>query len=131
MGVGRAVEQVPMHNHPDRCISCECFLLPFRQAFLLYAPRQAAAALLNGSAAAFLRDLQAGKVLEASEEETAVLTVLQRLGMVNGPPDIPLTVHEHKPFAPTCVTLYLTDACNLRCSYCYANGGDNPQCVCM
>jgi uncharacterized protein len=110
-----------------RRISCECFLLPFGSSVLLYAPRQAAAALVNSGTAAFLRNLQRGSVLEPNGDETTVVKTLQRLGVVDGPPDIELTVHEHKPFAPTCVTLYLTDACNLRCAYCYANGGDNPE----
>src|SRR5207245_1388891 len=44
-------------------------------------------------------------------------------GAINGPADQP---PELKPDAwkPTEVTLFLTNACNLRCSYCYASAGD-------
>ena len=28
---------------------------------------------------------------------------------------------------PTAVTLFLTSACNLRCVYCYASGGEQPR----
>ncbi len=94
---------------------------------LLYAPLKGVMARLNPAAAALLRDVTAGEVFDLTEEERHVLDALAGAGVVNGPPDLPLTVYEHEEFAPVCVTLYLTDACNLRCLYCYAWGGDNPK----
>ena len=65
--------------------------------------------------------------MELTDEERQVLDSLAAVGVINGPADRRLPVHEPGNFAPTHVTLFLTDACNFRCIYCYARGGDNPR----
>jgi uncharacterized protein len=108
-------------------ITSEIFVVPSDGFLILYAPLKGVVASVNHSAAALLRDLSLGRPRTTSPQEETVLKSLAKMGIVNGPPDMELTVHEHKQFAPTCVSLYLTDACNLRCPYCYAHGGSNPN----
>lgn len=108
-------------------ITSEVYVVPSDGFLILYAPLKGVVASVNNSAAALLRDLSLGRPRTTSPQEETVLKPLAEMGIVNGPPDMELTVHEHKQFAPTCVSLYLTDACNLRCPYCYAHGGSNPN----
>ncbi|MFI5455921.1 MAG: radical SAM protein [Isosphaerales bacterium] len=51
---------------------------------------------------------------------------LRRLEIVDGGEEsLPITTFSGDP-KPTAVTLFLTTACNLRCTYCYASAGDTP-----
>ncbi len=108
-------------------LTAEVFVIPHESSFLLYAPLKGVVAEVNRATALLLRDLQRGDLREASEAEAEVLAPLIEVGVVNGPPDPRLTVHQEGAFQPLHVTLFVTDACNLRCLYCYANGGDNPK----
>ena len=50
---------------------------------------------------------------------------LRRLGIVDALEQPPVTKFEGQP-KPTNLTLFMTTACNLRCTYCYAAAGDTP-----
>ena len=55
-----------------------------------------------------------------------VLSHCLPFGLVDGEPEqLPLTNFQGTPKA-TNLTLFLTTACNLRCTYCYASAGDTP-----
>jgi uncharacterized protein len=116
-----------MAHSSNYCITSEIFIVPVEDMLILYAPLKGVVARINESTAALLRDLQLGISFELTSEETQVLQPLENVGIVNGPPDLYLTVHEYGEFAPTHVTLFLTNACNLRCIYCYAHGGENSK----
>ena len=108
-------------------VTAELFVIPHEGTLILYAPLKGVVARINRATAALLRQLQAHADIELAEADRQVLDSLTAVGVINGPPDRRLTVHEPGNFAPTHVTLFLTDACNLRCIYCYARGGDNPR----
>ena len=116
-----------MPHSSDYRVTSEIFVVPHEGMLILYAPLKGVVARANEATVALLRELQAGTAVELTAAEAQVLQPLQCLGLINGPPDMKLTVHEYGRFEPTHVTLFLTDACNLRCVYCYANGGDNPR----
>lgn len=120
-----------MRHSSDCRVSAELFVVPHEDMLILYAPLKGVVAGINEATGALLRDIRAGRHFELTEEEKQVLSALEATGVINGPPDLQLTVHERGEFAPTHVTLFLTDACNLRCIYCYARGGDNPSPVCI
>ena len=107
-------------------ITSEMFVVPHEDMLILYAPLKGVVARINEATAALLRDLEAGKHFELTDDEVQVAASLEEVGVINGPPDLKLKVHERGEFAPVHVTLFLTDACNLRCIYCYARGGDSP-----
>ena len=116
-----------MAHSADYRISAELFVVPHEDMVLLYAPLKGVVARTNAATAGLLRDLQAGLSFTVDEGQVDVLQHLAAAGVVNGPPDPRLRVHAEGAFSPVHVTLFLTDACNLRCLYCYARGGDNPH----
>ncbi len=82
---------------------------------LVYAPLHRVAFVANGSLLGALAE-----PCRSAEVER----FLADLGLFETPPP-PLT-HSCGPPEPTEVTLLLTTACNLRCTYCYASAGDTP-----
>jgi len=51
---------------------------------------------------------------------------LRGLEILDAPPEMSPISDESGAPQPVSVTLMLTTACNLRCSYCYASAGDVP-----
>jgi uncharacterized protein len=84
-------------------MTSELFVLPLDDArFLVYLPLRRQAMIANAAEVELLRD-------EWSPVE-----------------DRPPTVSPSGPPRPTTATLLLTNACNLRCRYCYAAAGEAP-----
>jgi len=101
----------------------EIFALPWDGGqYLLYAPLRRVAAVVNRAAA-----LSAGRALNgaptASPADLAVARQLQESGFCVGPAPHPPVAPEDYVFRPYEVTLFPTTRCNLRCTYCYADGG--------
>src|SRR5207248_3231629 len=108
-------------------LSAETFTIPLEAGrYLMYAPLRRAAFVTNASVVNFLADLQAGFVDDAVDPDGALREFLRRLEIVDaGAETLPVTTFSGDP-EPTSVTLFLTTACNLRCTYCYASAGDTP-----
>jgi uncharacterized protein len=109
-------------------ISAELFTIPLEDGrFLIYAPLRRAAFVANGAMVDFVAALHETGVADPSADPDGRITeFLRNLEIVDGG-------EEHPPIAefagdpqPTSVTLFLTTACNLRCTYCYAAAGDAP-----
>ena len=108
-------------------LSAEVFLIPLDGGrHLVYAPLRRAAFIGNARTVNFLADLQAGFFDEEADPDGSLVEFLRRLEILDaGPEDAPITIFGGDP-EPTTVTLFLTTACNLRCTYCYAMAGDTP-----
>src|ERR1039458_7058572 len=109
-------------------ISAEVFAIPLdADRFLIYAPGRRAAFVGNSAIVNRLADLNEGTanlISTASDEQ--LLEFLRRLEIVDaGPEPFPITSFQGEP-EPVSLTLFLTTACNLRCTYCYASAGDTP-----
>nr|VFK16059.1 MAG: radical SAM additional 4Fe4S-binding SPASM domain-containing protein [Candidatus Kentron sp. LFY] len=106
-------------------LSAELFNIPIDvNRYLIYAPLRKAAFIANGPLVNLLADLQEGKPPESTEANSASIEFLRCLEILDaGPEKPPITVFEGPP-CPTAVTLFLTTACNLRCTYCYASAGE-------
>ena len=94
--------------------------------YYLYAPLRHALAVVNQDAVAVVgRYLVSGEAALDGPGRNVIETLRER-GIVGGqvpaPPVFPLGYR----FCPHEVTLFPTSRCNLRCGYCYANGGDHP-----
>lgn len=93
------------------------------QGGILYAPLRGVMARANDAAialamlAAMAKD---GQVSAAGNESRATLDTLRKHGFFDVLPE----PSEDNSFKPTQVTLFPTNACNLRCTYCYASGGE-------
>jgi len=107
-------------------LTTEVFCLPYAGQFIAYAPLKGVAMLVNCAAVNLLYALERGALAEIDETNLNILSAFMDLGLVNGPED---EVHQDGDdgFRPCETTLFLTTACNLRCRYCYARGGDWPQ----
>lgn len=100
----------------------ELFVLRDEQGPILYAPLASLIARANESAvaAALAYAKDPGSIESMSDDERAVVQALGERGFFT---------HRAYPrhevgFRPAQVTLFPTNNCNLRCSYCYAFGGE-------
>jgi uncharacterized protein len=114
-------------NASTPAISAELFTIPLEQnRHIVYAPLRRAAFVANASVVNFLADLKAGRLDQAADPNGSLVEFLRRLEILDASPEqLPITEFSGDP-EPTAVTLFLTTACNLRCTYCYASAGDTP-----
>lgn len=107
-------------------VSAELFVVPVASHFLIYAPLQQTGFLANAKVVNFIADLRDGRWDDTSSDHREMVELLRQFGIVDGSADqLPITTFHGEP-KPTTVTLFLTTACNLRCTYCYASAGDTP-----
>ena len=108
-------------------ISAELFTIPLEDnRYIVYAPLRRAAFVANASVVNLLADLKAGCFEPAADPDGSLVEFLRRLEILDAQPEqLPITEFSGDP-EPTSVTLFLTTACNLRCTYCYASAGDTP-----
>ena len=103
----------------------ELFVLPVSEsAYLIYAPLRRAALLANAALVEFLRELQNGARPAGANPEAAAF--LRHCRILDGEEEIVPGRAPAGPPRPRTATLLLTNACNLRCRYCYAAAGEKP-----
>ena len=109
-------------------LSAEIFSIPLEQdRFLIYAPLRRAAFVGNSRTVNFLASLKGGFHDASTDPDGSLAEFLRRLEILNaGDETLPITCCTGVP-EPTGLTLFLTTACNLRCTYCYASAGDTPK----
>jgi uncharacterized protein len=109
-------------------ISAELFTVPIDESqSIVYAPLRRAAFVANSALINFIANLQeTGFVDESVDPDGRITDFLRSLEIVDGGDErLPVTEFSGDP-EPTAITLFLTTACNLRCTYCYAAAGDAP-----
>ena len=62
--------------------------------------------------------------MRSADPDGSLVKLLRALEIVDGGPEILPSAACHGDPQPVSVTLFLTTACNLRCSYCYASAGN-------
>ena len=107
-------------------LSAEIFPIPLGdRKFIIYAPLRQSAFIGNDYVADYVGRLQKGE-WRARRRDASLVKLLRGLEMVDaGLESRPCRLFPREP-APPSVTLFLTTACNLRCSYCYASAGNRP-----
>ncbi len=93
-----------------------------RDQFLIYAPLVRVAFVANAELVNALADVEAG----GQPSDPGLPAFLNNLGLTGERCE---SLHCRQLIgqpSPTAVTLFLTTACNLRCTYCYASAGDAP-----
>ena len=107
-------------------VTAELFVVPVDERYLVYAPLRQAAFLANAAVVNMIADLQEGRWDDSCSDHRELIEFLRQLEIIDGVDEVePITTFEGDP-TPTAVTLFLTTACNLRCTYCYAAAGDTP-----
>jgi len=108
-------------------VSAELFTIPLEaDRFLVYAPLRQAAFVANAATVNTIADLSEDIPIASDGDANDLVDFLRRLEVVDAAPEIPPISSFHGVPQPTAVTLFLTTACNLRCTYCYAAAGDAP-----
>jgi len=108
--------------------SAEVFVIPLTEPdrFLIYAPLRRSAFVGTHAIVNFIADLNVGKFERSADPDGSLVEFLRGLQIIDaGPEVLPITRFGGDP-EPTVLTLFLTTACNLRCTYCYASAGDTP-----
>jgi uncharacterized protein len=108
-------------------LSAEIFTIPLEEnKYIVYAPLRRAAFVANAGVVNFLADLKEGRFDQSADPDGSLVEFLRRLEILDASPEqSPITELSGDP-EPISVTLFLTTACNLRCTYCYASAGDTP-----
>jgi len=108
-------------------LTAELFTIPLDDGkYIIYAPLRRAAFVANSRVVNLLADLKAGCYDQSVDPDGSLIELLRQLEILDAEPEhLPIRVFDGKPM-PTAVTLFLTTACNLRCTYCYAAAGDTP-----
>ena len=102
----------------------ELFVIPNGEKFILYAPLKRAVAEVNADMVQLLKRLNAGENLGDLEEK---FEQLRQVGIITDKETPKETYVPTKDYTPTTVTLIPGFDCNLRCLYCYSNGGENTE----
>ncbi|MBI2900701.1 MAG: radical SAM protein [Planctomycetes bacterium] len=107
-------------------LTTEFFAVPYcEDTFLLYSPLKQILILANTEMVDMVAALRDGTFAGVDGANMDAMQLLLESGAINGTPDEPPRRPPAAEWKPTEVTLFLTNACNLRCSYCYASGGDS------
>lgn len=102
----------------------EFYAIPFEGQYILYRPLPGIAFIGNRAMANHIRRrLRSDDGLVASEVDSFLAAIRFLDPDPPSPPNwLPADLHQ-----PTQAVLLLTNECNLRCTYCYAHGGEGPS----
>jgi len=102
----------------------EVFAIPVEDKFILYRPLLRLAFVGNQAMAGLALNLARQKPSSSEPASEEVMTFLNAVGFLKPDPPPPSPLDPH--YRPTTAVLLLTNRCNLRCTYCYASGGEGP-----
>ena len=102
-------------------LNTEIFLIPHRGGYLGYAPLRRFVMGLQPEHVNVLARLKSRRPRSA-DLSSPLVTFLREVGIVDGTTEQRPQSFVGAPYAPTRVTLFLTNRCNLACCYCYAGG---------
>jgi uncharacterized protein len=107
-------------------LTAELFTIPVDDAYLVYAPLRQAAFLTGAGVVNEIAALSEGAADSCRPGGEELVEFLRHLEILDGGEEIPpITSYAGDP-KPVSLTLFLTTACNLRCTYCYASAGETP-----
>ncbi len=120
------MEGIHLINAPLSELVGDLFVIPLPEEgqYCLYAPLRHTAVIINAAAVNLLADLKQQIAPPADVHSHELIEFLTRLELIDGRPvHLPADNFDGDP-KPNHITLFLTTACNLRCTYCYASAGD-------
>ncbi len=105
-------------------ITTDLFYLPYQaDNYVLYAPLLGFACVVNRSVVNLLAELPNGGAAKTGATGRKTLDYLIQKGVINGPEMAAPGFNRPQIFAPSKLTLFPANQCNLRCRYCYAASG--------
>jgi uncharacterized protein len=103
----------------------ETLPIPVDDKFIIYRPLLQLAFVGNRAMADLALDLASQREPSSAEAPEEVMAFLRTIGFLK--PDPPPPSPRDHSYRPTTAVLLLTNRCNLRCTYCYASGGEGPM----
>jgi uncharacterized protein len=97
-------------------VGLELYRIPVGDKYILYRPLRRVAFVGNGAMARLVEEAAGGQAVPPAARE-----FLDGIGFLE--PDPPPPSPRDAEFRPTTAVLLATNRCNLRCVYCYADGG--------
>jgi len=101
----------------------EIYVIPFNKQFIIYRPLCSLSFLANEAMVYYIKDKLAGKQIFVNDEVDQFLDTIRFWKPDLLPPE-PSSSNEYHP---TIGVLLMTGDCNMRCTYCYARGGEAPD----
>ena len=98
------------------------YTIPFQDKFIIYQPLNKFAFIGNSAMVNIIEDIVNDIEID-KEKHTNVLNFLNSYGFFNQY-SIDEQQQEKKNYKPTVCVLCMTSACNFRCTYCFADGGE-------
>lgn len=102
----------------------QCYIVPFQGQFIVYRPLRRLAVILNEAGAHYAQSRLAGRQPMAGHP---VEQHLMQVGFFEPGEAEPQPWKPPTPHRPAMAVLLMTSACNLRCTYCYAHGGQTSS----
>lgn len=105
-------------------VTTDLFTLPYEgDDLILYAPLKNLVCVVNSDTSELLTKLPELDIESLNTEQISTLNFFKKNGVLNSDfGTIPRNMPEE--YLPTRVTLFSTNQCNLRCTYCYASAGE-------
>ena len=98
------------------------YIIPHKDKFIVYKPLNRLAFIANAAMVNFIAGIIDGDG-PSTANDYDILTFLNSTGFFSQPPVSTIQTNQTE-YRPTIAVLCLTNACNLRCIYCFANGGE-------
>lgn len=106
-------------------VTADVFTVPYKNGdVILYAPLAGFAGVANADTIGLLAGLDELDTGTLNPQQKEILDFLDRKGILNGSKEYACGTTLPEKYTPTMVTLFPTNQCNLRCTYCYASAGD-------
>jgi uncharacterized protein len=103
----------------------ELYAIPFHEQYIIYRPLRQLAFLGNSALVAFIQERVSDSPPPGAKGEAGEF--LNAIGFWEPDPTPPPPWEPSGEHHPTMAVLLMTSACNLRCTYCYARGGEDPS----
>jgi len=104
-------------------MNMQIYFVPFEDKVIVYRPLKPLAFVGNDALVAYIRGRLAS---ECEPTPGGVEDFLGAVGFWDPDPPAPTVWQPEETHSPTAAVLLMTSACNLRCTYCYAFGGEGP-----
>lgn len=100
------------------------YVIPYQGKYLVYRPLKRLAFMANAALVNLIAELGNNPGKDGSARNPDSFRFLDAIGFLEPDPPVPSPTADEAFFKPTVAVCLLTTACNFRCIYCYASGGE-------
>lgn len=103
----------------------DCYIIPHQDKFIVYRPLLKLAFVANAAMVNLVTEIQKDDFCARTDHEKNACEFLSQVGFFESEQSFPKTDGINSHFQPSTAILFLTNACNFRCIYCYASAGES------